>query len=879
MSKPTTPHIALKFLRWFCREDYLDEIEGDLIEIYEAQYQHSPAKAKRRFFWNTLRHFRPEFIKALGIDQNSNTTTMVRHNTVLAFRNFRKYRSSFLINLTGLSSGIVCALLIYLWVTDEMSIDRFHENEGSIYQVMSNIPIPGDTLTSPSTPGLLASTLKEEFPEVQYASSAITPEWFDNDHGVVSYKEQSTKALGQLVEQDYFQIFSWKIIAGNKNELLEDKYAVVISDEVAVMLFGTVASALDKTIEWDKGRTSGSYHVTGVFEKPPSNSTAQFDLLLNYQVFYDIYKKNLDNWGNSNPDTYVLLAKDADINQFSSKISGLKRRKLTAQREGKNIGAIASLFPIAYSDRYLYNNYVNGIQTGGRISYVKLFSLIAVFIITIACINFMNLATARASRRLKEIGIKKAIGANRSSLVVQFLAESTLITMLSVFVGLLTTVLLLPYFNDLTGKQLSLEFTAAFSGALAVLTLLVSLFSGLYPAFYLSRFKPSSILKGSLISSGTKTAISEKFIRKALVVFQFTISIILIMAVIVIYQQINLVQTKHLGYNDDNILAIATTSELEDDPSAFINEIKNISGVQGTTTFGHDFVGDVGGTSGVRWPGMLPDQRIEFGNLEVDFNWFELLEIEISEGRSYTDQFNTELDKIILNETAIKAMGLENPIGTIIRVWGEDREIIGVAKDFHFKSLYEEIKPCMIQLYPNLSNILVKVGPNGVTHTISELEKAHKKHNGGLPLEFTFIDDDYQKLYEAERLVAKLTNYFALIAILISCLGLLALAAFTTEKRQKEIGIRKVLGSSVVNIVKLLSADFAKMVVIAILIALPLSYFFAEEWLNSFAFRVELSWWWFALSGTAALVIAWLTVSLQTFKAANQNPVECLKDE
>ncbi len=877
--KPSPPLFALKFLRWFCREDYLDEVEGDLIEVYKKQHEQSSPKAKWKFIWSVISHFRPEYIKAFQLSQNSNSTAMIQHNILLAIRNFRKYRSSFLINIIGLSSGIICALLIYLWVTDELSIDRFHENDKRIYQVMSNIPIPGDTLTSPSTPGLLASTLREEFPEVQYASSVITPDWYDTDHGIASFEEQSIKALAQLVEPDYLKIFSWEFIAGNRNEVLNDKYAVAISDEIAMTLFGNIESALGKTVEWDKGRISGKYHVTGVFKKLPSNSTAQFDLLMNYKIFYDQRKKNLDNWGNGNPDTYILLAEGTDINQFSAKISGLKRRKLTAQRDGKNIGAIASLFPIRYSDRYLYNNYNNGIQTGGRISYVKLFSLIAVFIIIIACINFMNLATARASRRLKEIGIKKAIGANRSSIIAQFLAESTMITIISIVIGLLATLLLLPYFNNLTSKQLFVEFTLESSSALATLTILISLFSGLYPAFYLSRFMPSSILKGSLLSSGIKSAISEKLIRKGLVIFQFTISMMLIVSVIVVYQQINLVQTKHLGYNDDNVLAIAATSALEEDPSSFINEIKNVSGVLGTTTFGHDFVGDVGGTSGVSWPGRLPDQRIEFGNLEVDYNWVELLEIEMKEGRSYTNQFNAESDNIILNETAVKAMGLVDPIGTTINVWGDDRVIIGIAKDFHFKSLYEEIKPCLIQLYPNLSNILVKVNSNGIANTISELEKAHKKHNGGLPLEFSFIDDDYQQLYESERLVAKLTNYFAVIAILISCLGLLALAAFTTEKRQKEIGIRKVLGSSVGNIVKLLSADFTKMVVVAIMISIPISYFLAEEWLSSFAFRIELAWWWFALSGMAALTIAWLTVSLQTLKAANLNPVDCLKDE
>ncbi|MEO0554573.1 MAG: FtsX-like permease family protein [Bacteroidota bacterium] len=877
--KPTPPYHALKFLRWFCREEYLDEIEGDLIEIYETQYKSSPAKAKRHFFWNILRHLRPEFIKTFRLKQNSISTTMIRHNVLLALRNYRKYTGSFMINLTGLSSGIACALLIYLWVADELSVDKFHANEGRIYQVMSNIPLPGDTLTLSTTPAILAEALVEDFPEVELASSVLTPDWFDYEKGIANYAERFIKAKGQFVQPDYLKIFSWELLAGDRTTVLDDKYAVLVSDQMAIQLFGNLESAVGEVIEWDQDKSEGTYHVTGVFKKPPVNSTAQFDLLFNYQSVFERERNNWEQWDNSSPDTYLLLAEGADLQKFAAKLKNYKLKKYEAQNGSEYVDHIGTLFPRAYSEGYLYNSYTYGQQTGGRIAYVKLFSLIAVFILSIACINFMNLATARASRRLKEIGIKKAIGANRSSLISQFLTESVVVTLCSVLIGLLIALLLLPSFNKLAGKQLNLEFNGPFIGTLFLLTLLVAFFSGSYPALYLSRFKPSSILKGRISSHNSRAGFSESLVRKGLVVFQFAVSIILIVSVVVVYNQIHLIQTKNLGYNDENIIFFTSTGKLKNETAVFTNEVKKIPGVIGASSFGHDLVGQHGGNSGVIWPGKLPGQGIEFARLEVSYNWIELLEIEMAYGRTFSDDYPTDLGSVIFNEAAIKAMGLEDPIGQTIKYGRSDRIIIGVVKDFNFESLYDDIYPCMIQLKPNLSSILVKIDSDHTSETISKIETFHKEYNNGLPLDYKFMDENYEQLYAAEQKVATLSRYFAGITILISCLGLLALAAFTAEKRQKEIGIRKLLGSSVIDIVRLLSSDFTKMVAISILISLPLSYYLAAKWLDSFAFRVDISWWWFAVSGLSALMIAWLTVSIQTFKAANLNPVDCLKNE
>ncbi len=804
---------------------------------------------------------------------------MIRQNFLLAIRNFYKYKGSFFINLIGLSTGITCTLLIYLWVTDELSFDKFHEKDAQLYQVMQNIPLPADTLTEDATPAILASALKDEFPEVEAAANVIVPDWFDNDKGIVSFGEKHLQARGQFAQSDYLSMFSWKLLHGSPKQVLADRNNVIISDEMAINLFGDVDKAVGETLEWNQEETEGIYQVSGIFEKNPSNSTAQFDLLFNYEVIFERKKENFNSWGNSNPHTYIILAKHTDLSQFNRKIKSFIRNKYLAAEGSKWLDNIGTLFARPYSDRYLYNTYSNGQQSGGRISYVNLFSVIAIFLLGIACINFMNLSTARASRRLKEIGIKKAVGADRITLIFQFLSESFLVTFLSLIVALVMVMLLLPQFNILTGKELSLDLTPHLFWSVLIIGGTVSLLSGSYPALYLSRFKPIVVLKGGHVNRQSTSFISELVTRKGLVVFQFTISIILIVSVVVIYKQIDLIQTKNLGYNDENIISFKSSGRLLNQTETFIKEVKKISGVTEATSFGHDLVGNHGATTGVEWPNKQVGGEIEFNNLEVGYNWLELLEIELAEGRTFSEDYTTDNRNIIFNEAAITAMGLENPVGQVIKLWGQERRIIGVVKNFNFESLYEKVQPCFIKLDPNLTNILIKIEGEKTSGTLAQIESFYKEFNEGLPFDYKFMDDDYQKLYASEQRVATLSNYFAGIALVISCLGLFALAAFTTERRQKEIGIRKVLGSSAVNIVQILSVDFTKMVLIAILIGLPISYFMAEEWLASFAFRINLSWWWFVLSGISALAIAWLTVGIQTLKAANLNPVECLKHE
>ena len=798
---------------------------------------------------------------------------MFRHNLLLVYRTFKRFKTSFFINLIGLSTGLACAILIYLWVTDEMSFDKFHEKDRQLYQVMQNAPLPDGVFTTEGTPGLLFEALAQEMPEVEDAAVAAYAPGGRLSKGIISFGNTNIKASELHVSKNYFNVFSYLLMQGDKAQVLSDKYSVVLSDELALKLFHTNENIIGKTVEWKRGELSGLYNVSGVFKKPPLNSSAQFDLLFTYELLFEKYAGNLGNWGNSNPMTYLILKEGTNIDPFNDKIRDFSKSKYK-MLNGTDGDWIGTLFLQRYSDKYLYNSFENGVQAGGRIGYVKLFSIIAIFILIIACINFMNLSTAKAAHRIKEIGVKKAIGAGRKALVFQFLAESMMITFLSLLLSLLLVALFLPPFNQITGKQLTLTFNPDIVISLLSILLITGLISGSYPALYLSGFKPAIILKGNL-----NTSTGEAWVRKGLVIFQFAISVILIVSVLIIYKQIEFIHSKNLGYNKDNIIRFVNEGKLLESMETFLSEVKKIPGVVNASSIGNDITANKSSTSGLDWEGKNEGEDILFGNLEVDYDLIELFGFEMKEGRTFSREFNTEGAKIIFNEAAIAAMGIRNPVGKTIKLWGEEKQIIGVVRDFHFESLYERVKPCFLQLSPNRPNVLVKIKAGMEQEALSGIQKFYHEYNEGLPFEYRFLDDDYQALYASEQRVALLSQYFAGIAIIISCLGLFGLTAFITERRRKEIGIRKTLGSSELGIVYLLSGGFTKIVFASILISMPVSYLIMRHWLNSFAFRIELELWFFISAGLIALFIAWFTVGLQTVKAARANPVECLKDE
>lgn len=784
---------------------------------------------------------------------------MLKHIILISIRNFKRFKSSFFINLIGLSSGLACTLLIYLWVADELAMDKFHAHDSRLFQVMEHQDYAGEIMTTASTPGLLGETLMEEIPEIELAA---TTGWVNNQ--TLSIGDHSIKAKGFHVPEVFFQMFSFDLVQGDASNVMKDKSAIAISESLAERLFGQTEDVIGREVEYEHDQT---FIVSGIFKDVPKNSRFQFEYTLHFEVFKDD-NEWVEHWGNNGPPTYALLREGSDYREVSDKIANF----VSERNEDSNV----TLFLTPYSDRYLYGKYTNGVQDGGRIEYVQLFSAIAIFILIIACINFMNLSTARASRRAKEVGVKKAIGARKGMLVWQYLGESIFITLLSLLLALLFVALFLPEFNQITDKQISLEISSQLILFIVAICIATGLISGSYPALYLSSFRSTVILKGELRGS-----IGELWARRGLVVFQFALSVLLIVSVIVVYKQVDFVQNKNLGYDKDNLILFGLEGKAYSNRETFLNELKRIPGVASVSSAGHQILGRNNNTSGLEWPGKNPEDRILFENVRVNYDLIETLGAEIKEGRSFSRDFSTDTSKIILNEAAVRVMNLDNPIGEQIRLWDEyDLEIIGIVKDYHFQSLHTEVNPLFFWLRPDATwNVLLRIEAGKEKETIARLSSFYEDFNPGFVFDFEFLDDNYARQYAAEQRVATLSRYFAGIAILISCLGLFGLAAFTTERRLKEIGIRKILGSSELQIVRLLSSDFSKMILVAIVLALPFSYFLIENWMERFAYRIDLEWWFFAGAGLLSVLVVWGTVGFQTLKAARINPAECLRDE
>lgn len=784
---------------------------------------------------------------------------MLKHNLTLIYRNFVRAKGFFLINLFGLTTGLACTLLIYLWVRDELTVDKFHKNDSRLFQVMEHQQYADEIMTTTSTPGLLAETLKEEIPEFEFAA---TTAWISPY--TLSIKEHNVKADGYHVGPDYFMIFSYPLLEGNPELVLKDKTSIVISSELATKLFGEEKNVIGKTVELQHNK---SYQVTGVFEKVRASSY-QFDFVLSFEDFKDDNDWVLE-WGNNGPATFAVLREGSDAEAVSKKIKDFVK----ARNDESNV----SLFLQPFSNRYLHSTFENGVLTGGRIEYVKLFSIIAVFILVIACINFMNLSTARATRKAKEVGIKKSIGAQRHSLIIQYLSESIITSFLSLLLAISIVWLLLPSFNLLTDKQI--VFTLIDPELLTwfiAITLFTGLLAGSYPAIFLSGFKPAAVLKGVV-----KGSWGELWARKGLVVFQFFLSVILIVSVLVIYKQIDFVQTKNLGYKKDHLIRMPIEGKVETTRETFLNEVKRIPGVTNASSLSHTMIGRNNNTSGLEWEGKNPEDEILFENITVNYDMIETLGVELLEGRYFSTEHSTDTAKIIFNEAAIRVMNMKDPIGKVIKLWDKhSMEIIGVVKDFHFQSLHDVVNPLFFKLGPNDTNfIMIRLEAGKEKETLNALTSFYNNYNPGFTFDYMFQDVEYAKQYAAEQRVASLSGYFAAFAILISCLGLFGLAAFTAERRLKEIGIRKALGSSSSNIVILLSGDFTKMVLLSIALGLPTSYWLLDQWLERFAFHVQLEAWYFIAAGLIALIIAWLTVASQAIKAATINPVKCLRTE
>ena len=801
---------------------------------------------------------------------------MLKHNLILSVRNFMRQKTSFLINLGGLSTGLVCVILIWLWVENEMSVDKFHKNDAQLYQVMNNLHSQ-NILTLDLTPVPLAASLVQEMPEVEYAVSVNDFFSWQTRQGILSAGEIHMEAKGWHAGPDFFNVFSYELLHGDKDRVLAAKNNIVISRELAEKLFDTNDEAVGKVLEWKHPLFDGLFVVSGVFNSLPKTSTAQFDFLISIDIVLD-HDRLAKEWTGHYAETFVVLREGTDIDRFNARIGNFLKSKNPRLDN-------FTLFIQQYSSQYLHGKYENGVVTGGRITYVKLFSMVAIVILLIACINFMNLSTARASLKMKEIGVKKTVGASQTALVGRFFIESLLMTVLSMCIAIPLAALLLPQFNDFTGKHLSLDPTPWNISAITGIIFLTTLISGSYPAFYLSGFNPIAVLKGKL-----KIASGPLLIRKGLVIFQFALSIIFIVCLLVVNEQIKFTQTLNLGYNRDHIMSFQWKGELYDLWSglqegktnekfdSFMAEVKDLPGVLNATNMSGNILNRIYGQSGITWTGQEDEKNYVFQSPIVGYDFIETLGIELKEGRAFSREYNDNYSKIILNESAVKLMGLKDPVGKTIQM-DAGNEIVGVVKDFHYGSLHDPIQPLILRFEPNGRTVMIKVKAGSEQHAIESLRKLYHTHLPGYSFDFTFMDDDYQALYAAEDRVATLSQYFSIIAIIISCLGLFGLAAFTAERRMKEIGVRKILGSTSMDIVRMLTGEFTRPVMVAIFIALPVSYWVAQNWLASFAERIELSWWYFAVAAAAVLFVAWITVALQTLRAARVNLVQCLKEE
>lgn len=795
---------------------------------------------------------------------------MFKHYLLITIRNLKKFKGSFIINLIGLSTGLACTLFIYLWVNDELNFDKFHEKDSQLFQVMELSKENNELVVHDGTQGLLADAMAKDLPEVESAVAVMS---LEKEGMMVSLKtpDKSLKAYGLFAGGNFFQMFSFKLIEGNPRQVLNDKNAIVISENLATGLFGSAAKAVGKSVDYEVLGNNQQSLVSGVFENTPANSSMKFDFVLTHDLLMNEIWPNGQKWWNTGPETYLQLKQGTNPKQFNTKIKDFLK-----QYDKDNI---FTLFTRPYSSNYLYGKYENGIQSGGRIEYVKLFSIIAIFILVIACINFMNLSTAKASRRIKEVGIKKAIGSTRRALVLQFLSEAVFMAFLSLMVAGLIIALLLPFFNQVTGKQLSITPDTNLILLVVGVTFLTGIISGSYPAFYLSGFNPVTVLKGR-----PKNSVGELLARKGLVVFQFMVSLVLIISVIVIYGQMEYVQSKNLGYDKANVIYFDKEGAVSQNPETFIAELKKIPGIANASAIQQNLVQTGGGngssTYGISWPGKPDNALIDFVVRAVDYDMIETLGITFEEGRSFSKEFGADSTKLIFNEAAIKVMGLKKPIGTPIEMWGQDMNIVGVVKDFHMASLHEVIEPMVFMYRPkNTSLIMAKIEPGREKETIAKVEAFYKKFNPGYLFEYKFLDDAYQTQYVSEQRVAILSRYFAGLAILISCLGLFGLAAFNAEVRTKEIGIRKVLGASVSHVMFLLSKDFFKLVILAVVIAFPLSWWAMNNWLNGFEYKIDIGANVFLSAFAVIALITILTVSFHAIKAAISNPVKSLRSE
>lgn len=778
-----------------------------------------------------------------------------------AIRSLWKNKTFSVINIAGLAIGLAVFIMIMLWVNNEMTYNGFHADKDRIAAVMVNRAFNNDVSTFPACPTLLAAALQKDVPAVEYASRAS---W--GDVRLFTYGEQFFSEYGLYVDADFLKIFSFPLLKGNINNVLKEPNTVLISETLAKKYFGT-ENPIGKTITVEQ---SMPYVVQGVLKDVPANSTLQFDFLMPFKDYLQTTMGGQENWTNNNVKTYVKLKAGNEESKLNAYLKNFMQQ-YTDQQEN------TTLFLWNISNWYLRFDFKNGVYAGGgRITYVNMFIIIAVFILILACINFMNLSTARATQRAKEVGVRKVVGAGRRSLIVQFIGESLLLAGLAGIIALVMVSLALPAFNGLLNKHISIDFANTTSIFVFVgIILLTGLLAGSYPSLVLSSFQPVKVLK----SSADQSSGSALWIRKGLVVTQFAVSVMLIIGTIIVYNQVNYIKNKSLGYNKENLIWFPNNIAADKNETA-INEFSKVPGVKNVARASMTFTSPNNRGADVKWAGKQEGDDIFFSFITGDENIIQTMGISMKEGRAFSKEFGSDTAAFILNEEAVKRMGIKNPVGQTIETFSGKGTIIGVAKDFHIESLHNAITPVIMECRPDWTWLYyIRTDGQNTQQTLSGLEAVYKKMAPGYVFDYTFQDKEYERTYRSEQQIGTLVNWFAFFAVFISCLGLLGLTVFTVERKTKEIGIRKVLGASIPGIVSLISKQFLVLIVAAIIIAIAPAWYFMNDWLQNYTYRTDIGWEVFLLAGGIALLVALLTISALAIKAGMANPVKSLRAE
>jgi putative ABC transport system permease protein len=890
---PQPPKRALQFLRWFCREDYLEEFEGDLIELFEQHFETSPKKARRKFFWGVMRSFRPGFMKGFYKVNYSITTAMFKNNLKVAWRNALRQPFFTFLNTSGLAIGMAGALIITLFLHDELSFDKMFADANRIYRVNIDNRTAGETNHFAAVSSPLADVMQSDFPQAEMitrlkVSNSILLKAVDAEQNV---KEDYVAGA----DSTFFEMFGLKLLYGNAKNALDKPNSIVITKTAALKHFD-LDDALGQSMVLNNDEV---YVVTGVMDDMPKNS-----FLRNHQVFISLSSfddaKSLA-WNTWSFPTFVKLRPNVTQESLQAYLSTVKDRYLipwamtfmpgltveSAREMEKTSGDFMRFTPIALTDIHLHSpNIEDELSTNSDIQNVYILAAVGLFLILLACVNFMNLSTARSLKRAKEVGVRKTLGSSRSGLIKQFLTESTLVAFVALVLAIAIAAFSLPYFNQLAGKAISIPFgNSLFWLALLGVSLVLGFGSGSYPAFLMSKFAPIKGMKGGDVNgNGGRTVINS------LVVVQFAISLFLMLGTFVVFQQLNFIQNKDLGYQKDQVLIIDDVDATGKQIEAFKNQAKTIAQVENASL--SSYLPTPSPRSSTT---LFPDKSLGsenaliIGSWDIDYDYLSTLGLELVAGRDFNRELATDSSAMILNESTAVLLGLTPAEAIGMRFTDdfhrEDKQnmryftVIGVVKNFHFETLRNSIDALCLTLGGKPKKMLVKLNAGDFSKSISELETVWEKFAPGQPFSYYFMDDSFNNTYDAEQRLGKIFVIFTSLSIFIACLGLFGLAAFNAEKRAKEIGIRKVLGASIGQITYKLSIDFLKLVGLATLVSLPLAGYFMNRWLQDFSYRIEIPWWVYVLTAFMAVVISILTVSFQSTKAAMTSPIKALKQE